>query len=803
MKRKLLFAAALAAGALGFNANAQKALLTAEKGWKGITELPADVNQYFFALYDHSGDLGLVMKQGVNQKDGDSYDFMTMWYEANVNPETDKTALWTFISVSDYHVVVNATNPDRFLQQEWGKPYFFHTSDNGNGDPVWGGVKPAYADGSWTILNNREANNYLGPWNAGAFEAGAEVALNKTADGDIGHFDIYAITRGKYVQNVEDLESATIDKPINISYVITDNGAELKYADRKAIDLAWTKTPSNVTIQTRDDNGLANKDGRVYMESWENDANGHTLSDRGLSQTIADLPTGIYKLTVLTDATAAGAFLYAGEDKVELNTNVDGVATLTFEVGENSEPLEYGVKLEGYQSNWIKFDKFQLYYCGKDVIDEEEIKQNLQELLVEAEKITLGFDEGEYAPYKNVAFVQAYGKAKQIAESTEDVDISVYVDTYNELKSAMEEDLVKNETEVNAVYDGTFANAVNDGAPLGWTMSNNTLGGATHSRAFVGDNRLSEFNETGSGFFVRFDGFSSDAGSMYYYGKTDGYTMPLKADTYYTLSLDFANWADGGTPEAPFKVNVSGPENFVASKSVTTTKNANLSSNTETENITIIFKTVKEGNYEISFQNPGASNQHNVIVSNITLCRTTPTVEVTDAGYATYVTPMDVDFGDEVEAYIVKEVTTEDGEAAFAQLSLITEAPANTPVIIKADKGEYKLTVIAEAKEVEGENLLKISDGKVTAADNIFVLAKFAEVGFYPLASDYTLPSGKVYLEVPEEGAGVKFIGFGDGNATGINGVENAVIYNVAGQRVSNPTKGGIYIINGKKVLVK
>jgi hypothetical protein len=44
---------------------------------------------------------------------------------------------------------------------------------------------------------------------------------------------------------------------------------------------------------------------------------------------------------------------------------------------------------------------------------------------------------------------------------------------------------------------------------------------------------------------------------------------------------------------------------------------------------------------------------------------------------------------------------------------------------------------------------------------------------------------------------------------TGINGIEvedaNApkVIYTISGQRVSTITEGGIYIINGKKVLVK
>ena len=183
-------------------------------------------------------------------------------------------------------------------------------------------------------------------------------------------------------------------------------------------------------------------------------------------------------------------------------------------------------------------------------------------------------------------------------------------------------------------------------------------------------------------------------------------------------------------------------------------------------------------------------------------------VTVTEAGWATWVTPADIDFAG-VEAYVVSTVS--DDDKVTAQLVAVETALEGTPVIIKAAQGTHTLAVTEEATEV-GKNLLEISEGGESGED-IYVLANLGEegeevVGFYALEEGYSLPAGKVYL--PYSAAGVKFIGFGDGNATGINGVENAangvenaVIYNVAGQRVSNPTKGGIYIINGKKVLVK
>ena len=179
-----------------------------------------------------------------------------------------------------------------------------------------------------------------------------------------------------------------------------------------------------------------------------------------------------------------------------------------------------------------------------------------------------------------------------------------------------------------------------------------------------------------------------------------------------------------------------------------------------------------------------------------------PTLTVGEDGWATYVTPAYVQFGEDVTAYVVSEINGE-----YAKLVEITEAPANTPVIIEATEGDYPVIPVMDA-EKPTLNLLKVAP--VTESDaSIYVLANLEEeVGFYLIDESLTLNSGTVYLPISGESAGVKFIGFGDGNdATAIKGVEtpaveNGVYYNLAGQRVQAPTKG-IYIVNGKKVLVK
>ena len=90
---------------------------------------------------------------------------------------------------------------------------------------------------------------------------------------------------------------------------------------------------------------------------------------------------------------------------------------------------------------------------------------------------------------------------------------------------------------------------------------------------------------------------------------------------------------------------------------------------------------------------------------------------------------------------------------------------------------------------------------------NGYVLAnKNDVVGFYKWAGG-SLTSGKVYLPASAVAGAPDFLGF-DGEATGINEVSEVKEvsdnswYNLAGQRVAQPTKG-LYIINGRKVVIK
>ena len=92
--------------------------------------------------------------------------------------------------------------------------------------------------------------------------------------------------------------------------------------------------------------------------------------------------------------------------------------------------------------------------------------------------------------------------------------------------------------------------------------------------------------------------------------------------------------------------------------------------------------------------------------------------------------------------------------------------------------------------------------------DNAFVLSKGKTgVGFYKLGDTVTIGAHKAYLKY-EGSMAPAFLGFGD--VTGIETMSDAssktpaVWYDLNGRRLyGKPTAKGIYILNGKKIVIE
>ena len=175
-----------------------------------------------------------------------------------------------------------------------------------------------------------------------------------------------------------------------------------------------------------------------------------------------------------------------------------------------------------------------------------------------------------------------------------------------------------------------------------------------------------------------------------------------------------------------------------------------------------------------------------------------PVSYVGDAGYATLfdATTGYVLNGD-VEANVAVQNKT------WLDLTAIENIPASTPVILK---GTYYNKFAKDVPAINIANDLKGTADATEADGTMYILAKpeGKEVGFYLAEENTVIPAGKAYYQPATPGVKAFFFAGEDATAitnVNVNGnVNNAAIYNMAGQKLSKLQKG-INIVNGKKIM--
>jgi len=195
----------------------------------------------------------------------------------------------------------------------------------------------------------------------------------------------------------------------------------------------------------------------------------------------------------------------------------------------------------------------------------------------------------------------------------------------------------------------------------------------------------------------------------------------------------------------------------------------------------------------------------------------TLTKTLNDYGYASYCSEYPLDFSDyESAGYSAWQVTGVSGETInFAQVT--GKVKGGTGLILKGEPGETVTLHSANSTTTLDDNLLVGTIVKTYAETGQYFGLK--DKAFVPVAES-TVPAGKALLPASlitsNEVKALNFVFEED--ATGISlmedgrsQMEDGVIYkqgstivNLAGQRLDNSQlKRGIYIVNGKKIMVK
>ena len=185
-------------------------------------------------------------------------------------------------------------------------------------------------------------------------------------------------------------------------------------------------------------------------------------------------------------------------------------------------------------------------------------------------------------------------------------------------------------------------------------------------------------------------------------------------------------------------------------------------------------------------------------------------VTISDVKYATLYSPVALTIPSGVKAYYVSALTST--EATLTEIS--TTIPANTGVILYANVDvatTYNFDITTGGTDVSSSNKLSGVIATTAFDDNVAYTLQQQNggtaVGLFPKTAG-NLAGFKAYMLASQLSAGVKGLVFSFEDADGISQIENGelkienAIYNIAGQRVTKPTKG-LYIKNGKKVIIK
>ena len=316
------------------------------------------------------------------------------------------------------------------------------------------------------------------------------------------------------------------------------------------------------------------------------------------------------------------------------------------------------------------------------------------------------------------------------------------------------------------------------------------------------------------------DGYQASAGYTYAFVSTSpsssgsGKTSALISKSYYTNISAIEVEASRTSASDEIKIEVSPDADFsvvgniimVHASAVFSTSNNRYAKITE-DNLSC------SGYIRITFKSGG--NSKNQAMSYLKVTAASATEPITTAlaagnrNYVSYITSQKLDFASAsgISAYIATGLNA--GETAVV-LQNVDIVPAGTPIIVKTDTKGATVNVpvtTASPSSIDG-NKLVAGDGTTTWNGTVGTTYYYLANDQFHEATSGTLQSGKAYLALTSGGARMLDIlpGGGGGGTTAIEnvkvGLENNVYYDLQGRRVLYPKKG-LYIVNGKKVIIK
>lgn len=294
-----------------------------------------------------------------------------------------------------------------------------------------------------------------------------------------------------------------------------------------------------------------------------------------------------------------------------------------------------------FRSSWTSDAKLDGFFLGEvkpNTIADATDYANLNSAISAVEGKTWGFDAGEYAPYNNVEVLHALATAKAINQDAENPKSTIQA-----LTSTLNTAMTANAAEVNAIWDASFEHDYSGQSgninPIGWQRVKDAAADGYNVRLMNGSNAGLAATSSGKAIFTK---------QSAYYGYAEGYTMPLNANTYYTISFIYGGWGDC---KSDGYISMADPEGNAVTLSSTDLPLAEIAADTKTSAwypYSSFFKTGAAGDYALGLRkkNYDTSGQSQYVYGDFVL-KTTTVAEAT-AYYNSVKTSVEGDYEESV-----------------------------------------------------------------------------------------------------------------------------------------------------------
>lgn len=426
---RFVFIACLAVGVTTASAQDYSEFLTSARGFNEVTSMEGFTGNatdcYILASAENTG---LIVGVGSYKEKPDwaSEESKALRYvSAGIDPVLDLTNFFTIEKSGSYIGLRNMVYSADMFQTHNGLGFMYVNTFTDKNLDEWSYLIPTYQDDYWFLENGmypmssgEEYSGFLGPWNKSIAE-GEPMALNRknTVDDAAGHYRIFRIAREDLMamytsKKREQLLTATASNPVDATWLIINPSFET--GDETGWKLIGKDSNGNDEFKTRD-YGMSGKEGGYLMNAYQ-----WWATSMFVSQTVNNLPSGVYELSGVVCTWAGRTVTFTGNETTISKTGVDdqtgipvsmsltignsqklvisaGSFAQWWENGHSDETQTFfklddvrltckGLFLNGYaqplpNDNSTKLEPYQWYYYDADYPSDYRLKGNLDDMV--------------------------------------------------------------------------------------------------------------------------------------------------------------------------------------------------------------------------------------------------------------------------------------------------------------------------------------------------------------------------------------------------------------------------------------